>query len=197
MDVFTTYFLLGYQHITDLAGYDHILFIIALCAIYQLFDWKSVLAVITFFTIGHSITLALSVLKIVNIDSNLIEFLIPVTILFTCISNLFYKIPESLFEKRPKPYLRYFFTLFFGLIHGLGFSNYLKSLLGQSTHIVEELFSFNIGIEIGQIVIVSLFLILSYIAVEFFGRKKTDLNLILSAFVAGFTLHLIFEKWIF
>ncbi|WP_255071150.1 HupE/UreJ family protein [Lacihabitans sp. LS3-19] len=197
MDVFFTYFLLGYQHITDLAGYDHILFIIALCAIYQISDWRSVLAVITFFTVGHSITLALSVLKILNIDSNLIEFLIPVTILFTCVSNLFYKIPESFLDKTPKPYLRYFFTLFFGLIHGLGFSNYLKSLLGQSTNIVGELFSFNIGIEIGQIVIVSLFLMLSYIIVEFFKRKKTDLNFVLSGFVAGFTLQLIIEKWIF
>ena len=194
---FFNYFKLGYEHITDLAGYDHILFIIALCVVYQSSEWKQLLWVITCFTIGHSITLALSVLAIVNIESSLIEFLIPITIFLTCFNNLFVKLPDSILKKRKSPFLRYFFTLFFGLIHGLGFSNYLKSLLGKSSNIVSELFAFNIGIEIGQVVIVFLFMLLSYLFINLLDVKKRDFNYIVSSFVAGITVHLIIEKWIF
>lgn len=197
MSDFFMYFKLGYEHITDLAGYDHMLFIVALCAVYYLDEWRQILWMVTFFTIGHSITLALSVLKIVDIDSALIEFLIPCTIFFTTVSNFFVKTPDSILRKKPQPYLRYFFTLFFGLIHGLGFSNYLKSLLGQSSNIVNELFAFNIGLEIGQLIIVLLFMLLQYVLINFFNLKRRELNLIISAFVAGITIHLIIEKWIF
>ena len=96
MNDFLTYFNLGFKHITDLGGYDHILFIVALCAVYLISDWKQLLIIVTFFTIGHSITLALAVLKLVNIDSKIIEFLIPVTILFTALSNLFQNLPENI-----------------------------------------------------------------------------------------------------
>ena len=194
---FFTYFKLGYEHITDLAGYDHMLFIVALCAVYSLAEWKQILWIVTFFTIGHSITLALSVLKIVNIDSAIIEFLIPCTIFITSFSNFFEKTPESIFIKKQKPYLKYFFTMFFGLIPGLGFSNYLKSLLGQSTSIVSELFAFNIGLEIGQLIIVFIFMLLNYIFINLLNIKKRELNLIVSAMVAGITINLIIDKWIF
>lgn len=197
MTDFFTYFRLGYEHITDLGGYDHMLFIVALCAVYNLYQWRNILWVITFFTIGHSITLALSVLKIVNIDSALIEFLIPCTIFFTSFSNFFNKSGNSLSRRNQHHYLRYFFTVFFGLIHGLGFSNYLKSLLGQSSNIVNELFAFNIGLEIGQLIIVIFFMIITFIFTDFLNIKKRELNLIISALVAGLTLHFITDKWIF
>ncbi len=196
MDFFT-YFKLGYEHITDLAGYDHMLFIVALCAVYSLIDWKQILWVVTFFTLGHSITLALSVLQIVTIDSAITEFLIPCTIFIASFSNFFDKTPESILVKKPKPFLKYFFTLFFGLIHGLGFSNYLKSLLGQSSNIVNELFAFNIGLEMGQLIIVFIFMLLNYIFINLLNIKKRELNLIVSALVAGITINLIIDKWIF
>ncbi len=196
MDFFT-YFKLGYEHITDLAGYDHMLFIVALCGVYSLTDWKQILWVVTFFTLGHSITLALSVLQIVTIDSAIIEFLIPCTIFIASFSNFFDKTPESILVKKPKPFLKYFFTLFFGLIHGLGFSNYLKSLLGQSSSIVSELFAFNIGLEMGQLIIVFIFMLLNYIFINLLNVKKRELNLIVSAMVTGITVHLIIDKWIF
>jgi hypothetical protein len=197
MTDFFTYFRLGYEHITDLGGYDHMLFIIALCAVYSLEHWRQLLLVITFFTIGHSITLALSVTNVVSVDSALIEFLIPCTIFITAISNLFNSSTSSILKKTSPPYLRYIFTLFFGLIHGLGFSNYLKSLLGQSANIVAELFAFNIGLEIGQILIVFLFMMISYIFINILNTKKRELNLVVSALVAGVTIHLIIDKWIF
>ncbi|MCP9755393.1 HupE/UreJ family protein [Lacihabitans sp. CCS-44] len=197
MNVFFTYFKLGYEHITDLAGYDHMLFIVALCAVYNFNQWRNILWVITFFTIGHSITLALSVMKIVNVDSALIEFLIPCTIFFTSFNNFFNKSDKTSSQRNQHQYLRYFFTVFFGLIHGLGFSNYLKSLLGQSSNIVNELFAFNIGLEIGQLIIVVFFMLITYILTNILNIKKRELNLIISAFVAGITTHLIIDKWIF
>jgi HupE / UreJ protein len=197
MTDFFTYFKLGFEHITDLGGYDHMLFIVALCAVYNINQWRNILWVVTFFTIGHSITLALSVMKIVNIDSALIEFLIPCTIFFTSFSNFFNKFDKIISRKNQHQYLRYFFTVFFGLIHGLGFSNYLKSLLGQSSNIVNELFAFNIGLEIGQIIIVVFFMLITYILTNILNIKKRELNLIISAFVSGLTLHLITAKWIF
>ncbi|MCP9747384.1 HupE/UreJ family protein [Lacihabitans sp. CS3-21] len=197
MNDFYTYFKLGYEHITDLGGYDHMLFIVALCAVYNLNQWRNILWVITFFTIGHSITLALSVMKMVNVDSDLIEFLIPCTIFFTSFSNFFNKSDKTISYINQHQYLRYFFTVFFGLIHGLGFSNYLKSLLGQSSNIVNELFAFNIGLEIGQLIIVVFFMLFTYMLINILNIKKRELNLIISALVAGLTLHLITDKWIF
>ena len=155
MSQFSTYFQLGYEHILDIQGYDHILFVIALCAIYQAQDWKRVLILITAFTIGHSITLALSTMNLVNFRTDIIEFLIPVTIFITAFSNLVKKHGSA----PAKFSSNYFFALFFGLIHGLGFSNYLKSLLGKEESILTPLLAFNLGLELGQIIIVAFFII--------------------------------------
>lgn len=137
MNQFTLYFILGKDHILDYQnGYDHILFVVALCALYLLRDWKKVLILVTAFTIGHSVTLALSTLGVVSVDGALIEFLIPLTILLTAVSNLFTK-EEVATAKRIN--VNYLFAAFFGLIHGLGFSNYLRELLGKSSNIVSPL----------------------------------------------------------
>jgi hypothetical protein len=194
MEEFIIFLKLGFDHITDLNGYDHLLFIVALCAIYDLNDWKKVLVSITAFTVGHSITLALSVLNLVHFSTDLIEFLIPVTIMITCIGNLFLnkgKKQSAIFS------LRYPTTLFFGLIHGLGFSNYLRSLLGNSNSIVSELLAFNLGLEFGQILIVLVFLLINYIFIKIIKVQKVSFVKILSAFLAGITFTLIIDKWIF
>lgn len=192
MSEFITYLKLGYLHITDLQGFDHILFIIALCSVYSIFKWKEVLILITAFTLGHSVTLALSSLEIVSINSDLIEFLIPITILLTCVANFFYKFPRSIYKKpKNKRWIRYSLATFFGLIHGLGFSNYLKSLLGSEDSILLPLFSFNLGLELGQILIVLLILFVNFLMVDLLKVKKRSWNLILSGIVFGMSLMLI------
>src|SRR5688500_13402623 len=129
MSEFKLYFILGKDHILDYAnGYDHILFVVALCTLYQLRDWKQVLILVTAFTLGHSITLALATLEIITVKAELIEFLIPLTIFITAASNIFKR--EDSFSGRAM-YINYFYAAFFGLIHGLGFSNYLRSILGR------------------------------------------------------------------
>lgn len=161
MQNFSLYFNLGIEHITSLEGNDHILFLLALCARYLLKDWKKLLILVTAFTLGHCITLALSVLQIISFKTSLIEFLIPLTIIITAILNLNVK---NFNFKSKFPFI-YFLALFFGLIHGLGFSNYLKSLLGKNESIVGQLFAFNIGLEVGQLVIVAFIMLVSYIFV--------------------------------
>jgi hypothetical protein len=137
---------------------DHILFVLALTLRYVWSDWKKILVLVTSFTIGHSLTLALSTLSLIDISVNWIEFLIPVTILITALSNFWVKD----FEFTQRYSAHYGLALFFGLIHGLGFSNYLKSLLGKEASLLGPLFSFNIGLEIGQILIVGVILAISY-----------------------------------
>lgn len=158
MDELLMYGRLGFKHIIDLGGVDHIFFVLALTLRYIWSDWKKILVLVTSFTIGHSLTLALSTLSLIDISVDWIEFLIPVTILITALSNFWVKD----FEFKQRYSAHYGLALFFGLIHGLGFSNYLKSLLGKEASLLGPLFSFNIGLEIGQILIVGVILALSY-----------------------------------
>lgn len=159
--MYGAYIKLGFDHILDPRGYDHILFVVALCAIYLVKDWKRILVLVTAFTIGHSLTLALSSLKILNISASLVETLIPVTIIITCLYNM-YKGANN----NDKVNGNYALALGFGLIHGLGFSNFFKAMLGRDESIVMPLLSFNVGVEFGQIIIVSMTLLLSYIIVS-------------------------------
>ena len=191
MSTFSTYLELGYDHILDIGGYDHIVFVIALCAVYSLYDWKQILILITAFTIGHSLTLALSIFDIVTINSTLIEFLIPLTILITAISNLLNS-QQSISKNKTRA--NYILALFFGLIHGLGFSYYLRGLLGRNQDIIGQLFGFNIGLEIGQLIIVILFLIISFIFTHFFRVNKRDWKLIISSAVIGISIMLLLEN---
>lgn len=192
MSQFELYFILGKDHILDYAnGYDHILFVIALCALYQMRDWKRVLVLVTAFTIGHSITLALSTLNIITVKVELIEFLIPVTIFITAASNIF-KNEENFSGGTIQ--LNYYYAAFFGLIHGMGFSNYLKSILGRDKSIISQLFAFNLGLEFGQIIIVAILLIASFILIDLFGVNRRDWKLVISSAVAGIALILIKDK---
>lgn len=197
MNEFLIYLQLGYQHITDIHGYDHILFVVALCAIFRITDWQKILYLVTAFTIGHSITLALAALKLIDYSTDFIEFLIPLTIIVTCIANFFHRSTESVLDPEQFSRSRYFFALMFGLIHGMGFSNYLRSLLGKDENIIPQLLAFNIGLEVGQLVIVCLAIMLSFLILEGFKVKKHSWNLILSAFVAGVAFKLMTEKWYF
>ena len=191
MQDFWLYFQLGRDHIADWKGYDHILFVAALCLRYLLRDWKKVLVLVTAFTIGHSITLALSVLNYVSISVKWIEFLIPVTIVVTALSNVWQKD----FQFKTKFPLIYFFALFFGLIHGLGFSNYLKSLLGHETNIVGELFAFNIGLEFGQILIVMCVLVISWVFISLLKFSRREYLLFMSGGIFGLALLMAIQRF--
>ena len=188
MTSFELYFKLGLQHILDLQGFDHILFIISLCAVFVARDWVKILLLVTAFTLGHSLTLALATFEVVQIRSEVIEFLIPVTIAFTALLTLI----------KPKPnsgkgiQLNYLLALFFGLIHGLGFSNYLRSLLGKEASIWQPLLAFNVGLEIGQIVIVASFLLITSL-VHLAGMNRKEWTLILSAFILGVACMMLLE----
>ncbi len=197
MNEFPLYLQLGFEHITDPNGYDHIIFIVALCAIYQLRDWRKVLILVTAFTIGHSITLALATLNYLHYRTEVIEFLIPVTILITALTNMFQKSrPDSLymedFPQNATP--RYLMALFFGLIHGMGFSNFLRSLLGKEASIVNPLLAFNLGLELGQLLIVLIILTISWLLVDLLRVRRHDWKLILSGAVAGIAIILIKES---
>jgi hypothetical protein len=161
MSDFTFYFQLGWHHIISWDALDHILFIVALAAIYLVRDWKQVLVLVTAFTIGHSITLALSVYSLVKINDQLVETLIPVTIIATAVFNFFHD------DYKPKSLqLNYFLALFFGLIHGLGFANTIRFMLAKDEKIGWGLFGFNVGLEAGQIAVVSVILLSSFLVVN-------------------------------
>lgn len=189
MNQFELYFGLGVSHILDIEGYDHILFVIALCTIYTFVDWRKILVLVTAFTIGHSLTLALATLKFISVNASLIEFLIPVTIAITSASNLLNT--QSKNERAIS--LNYFFALFFGLIHGLGFSNFLKSLLGKESSILEPLLAFNLGLELGQIVIVIAFLALTFVLINVLKMRQKLWIQIVSIIVFLVSIYLIYE----
>lgn len=189
MQDFQLYFNIGWHHILDWQGYDHILFLLALGSIYSVRDLKKLLILITAFTIGHSITLALSVWRYIHINSEIIEFLIPVTILITAFSNITGK------KEKPKKMLfRYLLTIFFGLIHGSGFSNYLKSLMGKSTNIAAELLGFNLGLEFGQLLIIAGLIIISFILTRIIKIRQSDWNFFLSSAIFGIALIMAAER---
>ncbi|MDN5214542.1 HupE/UreJ family protein [Fulvivirgaceae bacterium BMA12] len=190
MATFWLYFQLGVEHILDIDGYDHILFVVALCAVYAAKDWKNVLILVTAFTVGHSVTLALSTLNIIQINGKIIEFLIPVTIFITAISNI--TKPDSAVHKR-KISINYAYALFFGLIHGLGFSNYLKGLLGKDVSIVSQLLAFNVGLELGQIAIVIIYILISFIFIKIFNVAKNKWSLITSSMIMGIAITMMIE----
>ncbi|MEL7427747.1 MAG: HupE/UreJ family protein [Bacteroidota bacterium] len=191
MGSFGFYVELGFKHISDFAGYDHMLFLVALCAIYRLQQWKNILVLVTAFTIGHSVTLVLSSLDIFTIPSNIIEFLIPVTIFLTALNNVIGSAP---FEERAKMNKNYLMALFFGFIHGMGFSNYFKALLMDASAITMPLLGFNIGIELGQILVVFIIVGIGYLFLNIFGVKHRDWNVFISGAAAGVSLIFILEN---
>lgn len=185
---FATYFQLGIQHIADIKAYDHILFVIALCVIYKLEDWRKLLILITAFTLGHSLTLGLSALNILVFPSDVIEFLIPVTIFITAVLNLTRKNDANKMNT-----VNYFLPLFFGFIHGSGFSNYFRSLIGKEDSVVKPLFAFNLGIEVGQLIIESLFLAITLLVVKLIKIPHPIWSKIISFLIMILALYLMWE----
>ncbi|MBJ2173962.1 HupE/UreJ family protein [Aureibaculum sp. A20] len=190
MEDFTLYLKLGLYHVLDWQAYDHILFLIALAVIYNFTNWKKVLWLITLFTIGHTITLTLAAYKIININIKIVEFLIPVTIFITALVNIV-TLKKS---KQKSSNINLIFAFFFGLIHGLGFSNYFRMLMDDTESKLLPLLEFAIGIEIAQVIIVFGILILGYIAQNFFRVSKRDWVLVLSSIVIGVVIPMLAER---
>lgn len=189
MGDFGFYFGLGWEHIISFDALDHQLFIAALAAIYLLKDWKQVLILVTAFTIGHSLTLALSVFDIIRFPSNWVEFLIPVTIVITTISNLF----QKKFTERSIR-INYFLALFFGLIHGMGFANSIRFMLAKDQNIGWGLFGFNVGLEVGQITVVLILLVVAHLIVNLSRINRKDWVIFLSASVFSLALKIALER---
>lgn len=197
METFRIYLQLGFEHIADLKGYDHILFIVALCAVYPLKSWKKVALLATAFTLGHSLTLALAVTDIIRIPANLVEFLIPLTILLTAVYNT--TLPESqdhndLWTRRARAH--YALAATFGLIHGMGFSNFLRAMLlpGEEHELGWQLLAFNLGVELGQLLIVFVALLLAFAAMQGLKVQQRSWTLFISGAAAGLSLVMALER---
>jgi hypothetical protein len=191
MDAFTNYFYLGFEHIISLSALDHILFLVALMATYQLKNWLKVIIAVTFFTVGHSLSLTLGALNILQVESGLIEFLIPVTIVVTALFNL------TRAGQNQNNRSKYWLALIFGVIHGLGFSNYYDMLVMGTQNYWEALLPFNLGVEAGQLAVV-LVLLLILVVYEFILNKRLrEWNLFISGAAFGLALIMCIETWPF
>ncbi len=184
MNDFNLFFGIGIDHILNTGALDHLLFIMVLCAVYLVTDWKKLLVLITAFTIGHSLTLALSVYDVVRFNSAWVEFLIPLTIVLTALYNL------TLAGKavpRQKIQINYLLALFFGLVHGMGFANNIRFMLAESQSILLPLLGFNLGLELGQIIVVSILLLLIILAIKLMKlqHRYWAMGLSLIGLVAG------------
>ena len=194
---FGLYLNLGLEHITDPLGYDHILFILAMSTNYRLREWKKLLILVTAFTIGHSLALAMAMLKIVPVNAAFIEFLIPLSIFITCLLNLNKPLSNQigyLNIDKGKNLMKYFIILGFGLIHGLGFSNFLKETLIENESLFIPLLAFNLGLEIGQIFILGIFLIFNFIILEVLRKQPRDWSIFISGAIASLSFLMLLEK---
>ena len=189
MQDFLFYLQLGWEHIISKDALDHQLFILALIAIFSFRDWKKVLILVTAFTIGHSLTLVLSALDVFRFPSDWVEFLIPCTIVFTALDSI-------IFSKNEKKLIRlnYYLALLFGLIHGMGFANSVRMMLASEQDITLPLFGFNVGLELGQIVVVAIALFLHYIFSEVLKLSNKIWIYIISVPIFIFALKMALER---
>lgn len=188
MGEFTTYFQLGLYHILDLSGYDHMLFLVALTATYSFHQWREMLVLVTAFTLGHCLTLILAGKGWISLDRDLVEILIALSITATAAINLIWR--SSLSVNR----LRYSVALFFGLIHGMGFSGFLKALLGGDAVLWRPLLFFNIGVEMGQVAIVGLLFLLNIFVVQWLSVRQEKWSTFLSLLALIWSTYMIIER---
>ncbi len=190
--MFALYYKLGVHHILDIHSYDHILFLVCLTAPYLLYQWKQILILITAFTVGHTTSLVLATFHIVKVPTDSIEFIIPLTIFITGLWNIV--AIKNIVDSRTH-WIKYVTALFFGLIHGLGFSNYLQSLLSVEKEILVSLLSFNLGIEVGQILIVLGIFLLNYVIINVLKTSRRDWVNIFSGAGMGVALVLMIDRF--
>lgn len=193
---FQFYLDLGFKHILDINGYDHIAYVVALCAVFSIAEWRKVLILVTAFTLGHSLTLALVGLEVIQLSAaqkTMVETLIPLTIIATALVNLFAQSGDKkgVFSFR----FTYILTTFFGLIHGLGFSSFFRSSLMPeqgSGDLVQQLLAFNIGVELGQLIVVVVVLVLSYFLLNVLKLKQSHWVKMVSIVAILIAIYLLF-----
>lgn len=186
MSEFKFYFFKGLEHVLDWNAYDHVLFLILLIVAYNFDSWKKIFSLVTLFTLGHTTALFLSSYNIISVNSRIVEFLIPLTILAAAIFNLF----TAGKSHNGKIGILYGVTLFFGLIHGLGFARFF-SMFNSSSSKALPLLEFALGIEAAQIIVVFLFLIISFIVQTIFRFSKRDWVMVISSIIIGLTIPMI------
>jgi HupE / UreJ protein len=191
MDTLRIFFGLGIEHLTDLNGYDHLLFLAAMVAGYRLRDWPVVAWLVTAFTVGHSVSLALATLGWIVVSSAWVEFLIPVTIVLTCVLNLVQQGSQTVRSQR----LAFGLVLLFGLVHGVGFSGFLRGLLGREASIALPLLGFNLGLEAGQLAVVGCLLGLGWLLLDVLGTSRRLWVMGLSVAVGALAIALAVERW--
>lgn len=184
----------GINHVLDINGYDHVLFLMVLTVPYVFKDWKRVLLLVSMFTLGHTLSLVLAAYDIVSINGSLVEFLIPVTIFIVALYNIF---TARKIGKDQKVGVLFLSTLFFGLIHGLGFAREFKMFIGKSESKLTPLIEFALGIEIAQIIIVFIVLFLGFFTQTIFRFSRRDWMMVLSAIVVGLVIPMIIESDLF
>lgn len=194
MDQFLFYLKLGFNHVMDIKAYDHVLFFLVLVVPYTFNSWKRVIWLVTVFTVAHTLTLMLSVYGVVSVKASLVEFLIPITILVTALFNVF---TASKSPKKERFGLVLIASLFFGLIHGLGFSNYFKQIIASEENKLVPMLEFALGIELAQILVVFLVLILAFVGQTLFRFNRRDWVMVMSAIVIGVVLPMVIEGWPF
>ena len=192
MHPFEFYLKLGFEHIANLNGYDHILFLVALCAVYNIRQSKKILLLVTAFTVGHSITLFMVSFDFFSIPTRVIKGLIPATIAITSLNNV---LGNKQANKDFEIGKNYFLALFFGLIHGMDFSNYFKALIMSADEIIIPLFGFNVGIEVGQLLIVCFIITMSYIFLNILKVKQLEWNIFISGATFGISTLSIIELY--
>jgi hypothetical protein len=190
MNDFLFYLELGCTHVLDIQAYDHFLFLMVLVVSFSFKQWKNMLWFVSLFTLGHTISLALSTYNLVNIDIDLVEFIIPLTICLTALKNLFSGVKTSSNSK-----ILLLFSFCFGWVHGLGFSNYFKMLISESDSKIIELVEFSLGIEVAQIIIVIAIVGLYHLLTPIFKISKRDWVLVISSIVIGITIPMLLERY--
>lgn len=178
----------GINHVLDINGYDHVLFLMVLTVPYLFKDWKRVLLLVTMFTLGHTLSLILAAYDVVKVNGKLVEFLIPVSILVVALFNVF---TAGKSAKSEKVGVLFFSSLFFGLIHGLGFAREFKMLFTSGDNKIVTLLEFALGIEIAQLIIVFVVLFLGFICQTIFRFSRRDWVMVISAIVVGLTIPMI------
>ena len=181
----------GIYHVLDIKAYDHVLFLIVLTVPYMFKDWKRIFLLVSMFTLGHTLSLVLAVYGIISVKATMVEFLIPITILIVALFNVF---TSGKGAQKEKVGILFLSTLFFGLIHGLGFAREFKMLLGDTDSKLLLLLEFALGIEIAQLIIVLAVLILGYISQSIFRFNKRDWIMVISAVVVGLVIPMILNS---
>ncbi len=189
---FWFYCKLGINHVLDWGAYDHVLFLSALAAPFTFKYWKKVVILATLFTIAHCLSLLLSAYDIINVDVELIEFLIPLTILLTALFNI---VQVFKVQGKNKTYLLEFATTFFGIIHGFGFSNYFNMLMSEEEEKIGPLLGFASGIEISQIIILFSILTLAFIMQNKFGMKRSVFTVFISSAIVLLSIPMLVNSW--